>query len=145
VYFSDDIGQSDNFGVLFEDFCGFLMFYAFDFDEKEHIEGMPDVFGPMIVEFEEDFAHDEHGDLVFAVLVEEFEEIIEDNQNAIDGCIVISFEDDLADLEEIVLVEGCRELHGLFFGHHLHVLVDQLKSDLHFLGLVGVDLVADER
>lgn len=102
----DDFDDGEDFEELGFDVWSFLMGDVFDFEVKEHVEGIAYIFGPVVVEFEEYFSHQVHGDLIPAHWVEVVEVLEDDDEKFVNGGGLFAFYRFLDDFEKIVLIEG---------------------------------------
>lgn len=144
VYFFYAFDCADGLDELAGDFAGLLVIDMFDFDLKKHVKGVSDFFRPMVVEFEEDFAHEIHGDLVPGVGVEELKVVVNYDQQTVNRVVVLAFDNHPDYLEKVVLVKGVRKRGCLLLCHHLQVLVDQVQHDLHLVPIIDVGLVTNQ-
>ena len=73
----------------------------------------------MIVEFEENFSHQEHNNLVFGHMVEQAKIVVDNDEKSTHYLVVISFKNYSNHFEEIVMIECYWNLHCLFLSYHL--------------------------
>lgn len=140
----DDGDYVQGLMVFIEDFIGSPVLDILNADEQNVVEGVSDVFGPVVEQLEEGVAQQKHGDLVATVLAEQIEVVVDDYEDPVDGVEVLSPHDGLDDGEEVVVVEAARETDCLVLGEAVEALVNDVESDLYVLKVMDVGLFADD-